>query len=238
MIGGWFAAAAVVFSFSSGIIHTYYLSALAPATAALVGAGVVALWRDARAGGPRIGLPVAALALSGWLEVALLRRSGYDSWLQAVVVIGVAAAVVALVALAAGVTLGVDASACRDGRVGARCRCAVRRADGVVVDGLQERGQRRLPGRRPELPERPALAAVGGGGARPAGRGQFGGRGNFGRPAVGTGRVRAAGASLLRAAAPPRRDTPSAAGGATTLGAITRRAEVRRVTRRDTHGSG
>ena len=31
--------AAVVFSFSSGIIHTYYLSALAPATSALVGVG-------------------------------------------------------------------------------------------------------------------------------------------------------------------------------------------------------
>jgi 4-amino-4-deoxy-L-arabinose transferase-like glycosyltransferase len=108
VIGGWFAAAAVIFSFSSGIIHTYYLSALAPATAALIGAGIVALWRDARAGGLRAGLPIAALALSGWLEVALLRRSGYDSWLQAVVVIGTAAAVVGLVGLATGVTLGVE----------------------------------------------------------------------------------------------------------------------------------
>jgi 4-amino-4-deoxy-L-arabinose transferase-like glycosyltransferase len=98
VIAGWFAAAAVIFSFSSGIIHTYYLSALAPATAALIGAGVVALWRDARAGGWRAGLPVAALALSGWLEVALLRRSGYDSWLQGVVVVGTAAAVAGLVA--------------------------------------------------------------------------------------------------------------------------------------------
>ena len=98
VIAGWFAAAAVIFSFSSGIIHTYYLSALAPATAALVGAGVVALWRDARAGGRRLALPVAALALCGWLEVALLRRSGYDSWLQGVVVVGTVAAVAGLVA--------------------------------------------------------------------------------------------------------------------------------------------
>jgi len=97
VIAGWFAAAAVIFSFSSGIIHTYYLSALAPASAALVGAGVVALWRDARAGGRRAALPVAALVLCGWLEVALLRRSGYDSWLQGVVVVGIAAAVVGLV---------------------------------------------------------------------------------------------------------------------------------------------
>jgi 4-amino-4-deoxy-L-arabinose transferase-like glycosyltransferase len=96
VIAGWFAAAAVIFSFSSGIIHTYYLSALAPATAALVGAGVVALWRDARAGRGRAALPVAALVLCGWLEVALLRRSGYDSWLQGVVVVGVVAGVVGL----------------------------------------------------------------------------------------------------------------------------------------------
>ena len=40
VVGGWFVAAAFVFSFSSGIIHTYYLSALAPATCALVGIGV------------------------------------------------------------------------------------------------------------------------------------------------------------------------------------------------------
>ena len=42
MIVGWFLAAAAVFSLSDGIIHTYYLSALAPATGALVGAGAVA----------------------------------------------------------------------------------------------------------------------------------------------------------------------------------------------------
>ncbi len=96
-IGGWFVAAAVVFSFSSGIIHTYYLSALAPATSALVGIGVVALWRDARAGWPRLVLPLVALGLSAWLEVDLLRRSGYLPWLQPLVIAGCAAAALALV---------------------------------------------------------------------------------------------------------------------------------------------
>jgi 4-amino-4-deoxy-L-arabinose transferase-like glycosyltransferase len=108
VLGGWFATAAAIFSFSSGIIHTYYLSALAPATAALVGAGVVALWRDARAGGRRTVLPIAALALSGWLEVALLRQSGYDSWLQPIVAVGTAVAVLGLLGLATGVTLGLE----------------------------------------------------------------------------------------------------------------------------------
>src|SRR5205085_3215844 len=49
-VGAWFVAAAAVFSLSSGIIHTYYLSALAPALCALVGIGLVSLWRDARRG--------------------------------------------------------------------------------------------------------------------------------------------------------------------------------------------
>jgi len=100
VIGGWFFAAAAVFSLSDGIIHTYYLSALAPATGALVGAGAVALWRDARRGGARLALPLAAVLLSCWLEVALLRRSGYLPWLQALVIGAAAVATVVLVALA------------------------------------------------------------------------------------------------------------------------------------------
>jgi 4-amino-4-deoxy-L-arabinose transferase-like glycosyltransferase len=100
VVGGWFVAAAAVFSFSSGIIHTYYLSALAPATCALVGIGVLALWRDARAGGARIALPLVALGLTAWLEVDLLRRSDYLSWLQVLVIAGAAIAAVALVPLA------------------------------------------------------------------------------------------------------------------------------------------
>ena len=91
IVGGWFVAAAVVFSLSSGIIHTYYLSALAPATAGLVGIGIVALWRDAR-DPKRMALPLVALALSAWLEVTLLRRSGYQSWLQVLVIAGCAVA--------------------------------------------------------------------------------------------------------------------------------------------------
>jgi 4-amino-4-deoxy-L-arabinose transferase-like glycosyltransferase len=96
VIGGWFVAAAAVFSFSSGIIHTYYLSALAPATAGLVGIGAVALWRDARRHPFWLGLPLLALALSAWLEVDLLQRSGYLAWLQPLVIAGCAVAAVAL----------------------------------------------------------------------------------------------------------------------------------------------
>lgn len=99
VVGGWFVAAAAIFSFSSGIIHTYYLSSLAPATSALVGAGVVALTRDARRGRAWVALPLVAIASSVWLEVELLQRSDYLSWLQAVVLVGGVAAVTAVAAL-------------------------------------------------------------------------------------------------------------------------------------------
>jgi len=95
-IGGWFLTAAAVFSFSSGIIHTYYVSALAPATCALAGAGAVALARRARRGGWWIALPLVAIVASGLLELKLLGRSGYDSWLEDIVIVATGVAVVLL----------------------------------------------------------------------------------------------------------------------------------------------
>ncbi len=100
IVGGWFLAAAVIFSLSDGIIHTYYLSALAPASSALVGIGIVALARDARRGGPWAALPLLAIVFTAWLQVALLHRSSYDPWLVPLVVAATVAAAVALVTLA------------------------------------------------------------------------------------------------------------------------------------------
>jgi 4-amino-4-deoxy-L-arabinose transferase-like glycosyltransferase len=100
ILGGWFLAAAVVFSYSSGIIHTYYLSALAPATSALAGVGVVALARDGRRAGPWAALPLLAVVFTAWLQVALLHRSDYLPWLVGVVVGATVAAGIGLVALA------------------------------------------------------------------------------------------------------------------------------------------
>jgi 4-amino-4-deoxy-L-arabinose transferase-like glycosyltransferase len=102
VLGGWFVAGAAVFSLSSGIIHTYYLSALAPATAALVGIGALALWRNARAGGRQLAFPLLALVATCWLEVALLRRSDYLPWLQALAIATTVAAALALALLAPG----------------------------------------------------------------------------------------------------------------------------------------
>jgi hypothetical protein len=98
--GVWFAAAAFVFSYSSGIIHTYYLSALAPATCALVGVGLVSLWRDARRGGWWLVLPLAAIGLTAWLELSLLQRLDYLPSLQPVVAAAAVVAALLLIALA------------------------------------------------------------------------------------------------------------------------------------------
>jgi 4-amino-4-deoxy-L-arabinose transferase-like glycosyltransferase len=98
--GGWFAAAAFVFSYSSGIIHTYYLSALAPATCALVGVGLVSLWRDARRGGWWLVLPLAGIGLTAWLELSLLQRTDYLPWLQPLVAVSAVVSAGLLVLLA------------------------------------------------------------------------------------------------------------------------------------------
>ena len=95
MWGGWFLVTAAVFSFMSGIIHTYYAVALAPAIGALVGAGVVELWRL------RARSTLAALVLAGgivatavWAAVLLNRTPTFLPGADVVVVmVGFAAAV-------------------------------------------------------------------------------------------------------------------------------------------------
>ena len=43
--GGWVLVTGLVFSYMNGIIHPYYMVALAPAIGALVGIGAMALWK-------------------------------------------------------------------------------------------------------------------------------------------------------------------------------------------------
>src|SRR4029078_5029863 len=89
LLGGWALITFVVFSKAQGIFHPYYTVALAPAIAALAGAGGVALWRlreRGRKGGVGFALPAAVLATAG-LSVALLQRTpSYVPWLRGFVV--------------------------------------------------------------------------------------------------------------------------------------------------------
>ena len=96
--GGWFVVTAIVFSYMSGVIHSYYAVALAPAIAALVGAGLVDLWSlRARVwlGGIAVGLVCLG---SAWFGSTLLDRTpSFEPGLGAAAILLAAIALTALV---------------------------------------------------------------------------------------------------------------------------------------------
>ncbi len=94
-VGGAFAVTAVTFSYAGGIFHPYYVSLLAPFTAALVGGGVGEILR--RGAGGRV---LAPLAIAGGVvtEVLVIRNTaGAPSW-------------AAPLAVGAGIAMGVALS--------------------------------------------------------------------------------------------------------------------------------
>jgi 4-amino-4-deoxy-L-arabinose transferase-like glycosyltransferase len=95
-VGGAFAVSAVVFSFASGIFHPYYVSFLAPFTAALVGAGVGLILRGGLTA--RLLAPCALAAGIVCELVVLGNIDGALSWAKPVVIAlaGVAAVVLAI----------------------------------------------------------------------------------------------------------------------------------------------
>jgi 4-amino-4-deoxy-L-arabinose transferase-like glycosyltransferase len=79
---GWLVSYGAVFSFAEGIFHPYYLIMLSPSVAALVGIGLVALWRAYRKGGWQAWLlPVALLATALWQWVVLAVYPQWGVWL-------------------------------------------------------------------------------------------------------------------------------------------------------------
>src|SRR5947199_5450525 len=89
--GGWALITFVVFSKAQGIFHPYYTVALAPAVAALAGAGSVALWKLGRRYPLSSWLLPATILATAGLAVALLERTpSYAPWLRVLVVVGAA----------------------------------------------------------------------------------------------------------------------------------------------------
>jgi len=108
MWGGWLLVTAIVFSFMSGIVHSYYAVALAPAIGALVGGGLVELWR-ARERFVAAGLVLGAaiLVTVGTTVLLLLRSPSFMSWLPPLIVgLGIAAAIVVALPATRGVRVG------------------------------------------------------------------------------------------------------------------------------------
>ena len=97
--GGWLLVTGAVFSFSSGVIHTYYTVALAPAIAALVGMGGAMLWQNRQRMLARGLGAVAIVGTSVWAFALLERTPSYDPWLRPLILVtGFLAAVVLLAA--------------------------------------------------------------------------------------------------------------------------------------------
>ncbi len=94
VLGGWFACEVLLLSFSSGIVHPYYVSALGPPAAAMVGIGATVLGGYARRVDWRLMLiPIAAAATIA-VESMLLAREHYLHPFVPVLVVGAAAAVI------------------------------------------------------------------------------------------------------------------------------------------------
>jgi 4-amino-4-deoxy-L-arabinose transferase-like glycosyltransferase len=97
--GGWLLTFMVVFSTAEGIFHSYYLVMLAPAIAALAGAGAEALWHSYRRGGWQRWLLPLALLMSALFEFNIL--SVYTDWNRTLALVMIAFELAAVCALLA-----------------------------------------------------------------------------------------------------------------------------------------
>jgi 4-amino-4-deoxy-L-arabinose transferase-like glycosyltransferase len=94
LFGLWAIVHIAVFSSQKGIFHPYYVSALAPAIAALSAIGTVLLARWARKSWAGLAALDAGIAVTVWLAVVLLgRTSSFDPALRVLIPVAGAAAV-------------------------------------------------------------------------------------------------------------------------------------------------
>ena len=174
VVGGAFLTTAVVFSFASGIFHPYYVSLLAPFTAALIGAGVGGMLPGAsRARSARIVGPLAIGAGVITELVVLGEIGGQLAWATPLViaVAGVSAVLLA-VTLKPKVRIAVIA-------VAVAALLAAPTAWAAETLGHATNGTFPMGG--------PAsVTAMGGGG--PGGGFRAGGTGGFAPPGAGAGR--------------------------------------------------
>jgi 4-amino-4-deoxy-L-arabinose transferase-like glycosyltransferase len=98
VLGGWFLAEALVLSFSKGIVHPYYVSALGPGTAAMVGAGAGAFAQFARGRSWGLVLLPGAVVATIAAQIVLLDRAHYMHWWYVPLVIGAAVGILAALA--------------------------------------------------------------------------------------------------------------------------------------------
>jgi 4-amino-4-deoxy-L-arabinose transferase-like glycosyltransferase len=83
VLGGWFLVEAAVLSLSKGIVHPYYVSALGPGLAAMVGAGTYAFAQFAKRRDWRLLLLACAAVTTVPVQLSLLHKAHYMAWFTA-----------------------------------------------------------------------------------------------------------------------------------------------------------
>jgi hypothetical protein len=181
--GGWLLITGITFSYMQGIIHPYYMVALAPAIAALVGVGAAALWQQGLGWLGR-GTLAVGVAVTTWWSLELLDRSPtWLPWLRWIVVVAGVLAVIAILAaglvpvrrLGRAMTLGPLGLSLIAGLAGPL-------AYSLDTAGSTHTGS--IPSAGPQLTG--SFGGFGGAGA-PGGAGRVGGGGFSGRAHAGSG---------------------------------------------------
>jgi 4-amino-4-deoxy-L-arabinose transferase-like glycosyltransferase len=96
VLGGWLLAEVAILSFSEGIVHPYYISAVAPGAAAMIGAGAVAFARFAQRRDWRVLLLPCAVVATVAAQLSILSYQHYMRWFVPVLVGGAAIALCAM----------------------------------------------------------------------------------------------------------------------------------------------
>jgi len=184
--GTWLVVTGLVFSFMSGIVHTYYAVALAPAGAALVGAGTVELWGlRARSWVGGVVLAVAILASAAWAWALLARTPDFAPMLGPVILLlGVITAL--LIALPVRYVGGRQATVV----LVVAFAMLLAAPTAFAYDTMQTAQSGGDPGAGPKVAGSGGFGRAGAGGARPdggqgIGPGGQGGQGGIGVPPEG-----------------------------------------------------
>ena len=230
--GGWLLVTGVVFSYMQGIIHPYYMVALAPAIGALVGVGAISLLQSGLTAVGRVVAAVGVLVTGIWAYELLERTPEWLPWLRWTVLLAGVLGAISIFAVpgllqrtdrnqvtASGRAAGAGARLRADG---ARDRGRPRRAARLLARHRQQhahrldpqrradRGRvvRRRPGRRGAAARRRRRLRAAGRGTGPRGSGTHGT--GTGAPTGGPAAAdsRAAQAPSLAAAVRPAARSP------------------------------
>ncbi|MGA9315531.1 MAG: glycosyltransferase family 39 protein, partial [Solirubrobacteraceae bacterium] len=98
VFGGWLLVEVVILSLSKGIVHPYYISAVAPGAAAMIGAGAFALTRFAKQRSWGVLLLPCAVGATVVAQIAVLDYQHYLRWFVPVLIGGAAVLVLAMAA--------------------------------------------------------------------------------------------------------------------------------------------